>query len=203
MYWKYFLGLVGFVVLAVAVFIIFFKMPFSSKIKKINNEFINTNNAEKFIEENLKLFKSEKSKYNQALCCINISAGYCDMEDYEKAKITLLNAPYDALSGHNKTIYNINLAYIYFMLHENDKALEVAAKNRKAFSKLEGHPLLGGNIAAVNILSLIDQKEYKEARKLLQVARETWAVPRLEKDWDYLESKCNIRSKSLSRKRSK
>lgn len=188
---KYYIIASVILVAVVMVVNIRWQMRFVKKLKGIEKILIEEQNPDKFIEENEKLLQSIKSDYNKAIININLSAGYCDKGDYEKAKEILLSTPVKKLTGLNEIIYYMNLAYVYFRLEEGDIALETLEKHNKDFLRLKDHTPLGGSIASLRIFEYIAHDEIPKAKDLLISSKEKWDDKRFQSDWEFLETKLN------------
>ena len=73
----------------------------------------------------------------QAILQINLAAAYTEKKEYEKAK-SLLEAIDPArvrrMKGLHKAVYFANLAYLYFYLDEQGKALQIMEERKKLFA---------------------------------------------------------------------
>lgn len=191
MMWKYYIIISIFLIAAAMVINLIWQIKIIRKLKGLEKILVEENNADKFIEENEKLLQTLKSSYYRKCIKINLSAGYCDKGDYEAAKNTLLSISNTRLMGINKVVYNINLAYVYFKLEEDQKAISILEQYDKEFVRLENHVSLGGSIAVLKVLQLIAKNQTAEAQKLLNASKEKWTDNRTIRDWEYLQSKIN------------
>lgn len=201
MVWKYYI-IASIIILVGAMGInIIWQVNLMKKLKSFEKYLKEEGNPDKFIEENEKLLQTMKSDYNRTIIKINLSAGYCDKEEYETAKNILLSEPIKQVKGINKVIYYINLAYIYFRLEENQKALSILEQQKKEFSDFEKNLSLGGHITVLKIFQNIAENQLEEAQNLLTIAKDKWDDKRLLKDWEYLQTTINQRQHSLSEDR--
>ncbi|BCJ94236.1 hypothetical protein acsn021_18050 [Anaerocolumna cellulosilytica] len=189
--WRYYILVSGIILVGAVGINIIYQVKLMKKLKRFETILRDEENPDKFIEENESLLRRLKSEYNRALININLSAGYCDKGDFETAKNILLSIPLKHIKGINKVVYYMNLAYIYFRLEESQKALDILEQQKKAFSNLEKHPSLGGNIMSLRILKYIAQDQLADAQNLLITAKNQWTDKRLLKDWELLQSTIN------------
>ncbi|MFA9464678.1 MAG: hypothetical protein ACERKN_10360 [Velocimicrobium sp.] len=161
------------------------------KVKCLEKILKDEQNPDKFIEENEKLLQTLKSSYNRAMIKINLSVGYCEKGEYETAKDILLSIPSKSLKGIHGVIYFVNLAYVYFRIEENQKALNILELHNKDFLCFKTNSSLGGSIAILRIFQYIVTNQPLEAQNLLTVEKEKWADHHFLEDWEFLQIKIN------------
>jgi hypothetical protein len=190
--WKYYIITSVIILLGALIINITWQMKLMKRLKSLERILKDERNPDQFIEENKKILDGLKSEYNRNLIKINLSAGYCDKGDYDTAKNMLLSIKTKYLKGINEIVYYINLAYIYFRLEENQKALIILEQQNKNLVCFENNPHLGGLIAVLRINQYIIQGQLDEAHNLLDTARKKWTDNRLVDDWDILQNKVKL-----------
>lgn len=148
---------------------------------------------QEYIQTVEELRHQAKGRYLKNLFTINLSAGYCDANEYKKA-IELLESLENARLYHDlKLVYHINLCICYFYDGQTDKAIALYESSQKLFRWPLAAKLYGGNIVVLDVFALIEQGEFDRAKELLTTARGTWSDSRLQADFEYLEEKLTIR----------
>ena len=142
---------------------------FQKKIKALMPILYEDNNPDLFIEENEKLLATVKSPYNKAFLLLNISVGYSDKKDYQKAKDTLLQIPENGIKGINGVIYYIDLVYYNFKLMNMDEVISIMDKHQKEFKAFENHKIIGKHIRLNQVFYLKAKNQFEEADKLLSI----------------------------------
>ncbi len=179
------------VALAIGAYIINFiwQLSFLKKLMKISSLLYNDNNPDGYIEENEKLLKRVKSSYNRGRILMNISVGYCEKQDYRRAKEILLDIPEKHMKGIHKVLYYHNLCYYYFMLNENKQAAAIFSSNYALFQKYENNPSFGGCILVNRIHYHLSNGEIEQAKILREEAKKKYTDPKYQHDFEALDQK--------------
>lgn len=162
----------GVILLAIIINIICW-INFSKKLQALLKMYSEEKNPQKFIDENKKLLEKTKFRSYKAMLKLNISAGYCNLKEFIKAKETLLSFDKKDLPGINRTIYDMNLAFVYFSTEESEKALEILEKNYQKIKSLQNVEATGGTVDLLMVLKYVALEDYQEAREILEKALKT------------------------------
>ncbi len=133
------------------------------------------------------LLKRAKGRYLKNLLTLNLTAGYCDLKQYEQAIDILENLSKQKLRGQLKMVQQLNLCACYFYTKQNDRAIELYESSQKIFKPFRSLSIYGGNFAILDIFAAIERGEYAKAFNLLEYAQKTWKNPRLQDDYLYLK----------------
>lgn len=164
---------------------------FQNKIKALMPILVEQENPDLFIDENEKLLKTIKHPYNKALLLINISAGYSDKKEYEKAREALLSIPEKGIRGINGVIYYVDLVHYNFKLMNTAEAIVLMDKHKKEFEAFENHKIIGKHIKMNKVLYLRAKEQFEEADLLLKQLEEEETDKRFLKDLEELKKEIN------------
>lgn len=135
------------------------------------------------------LLRRARGKQLRNLLELNLSAGYCDLKQYDRAIALLEKLANERLSGVVKMVHRLNLCVCYFYTGQNAKAMEVYRDSQKDFAPFKKSPAYGGNLAVLEMLADMERGETEQAAALLKEARETWNYPRLQEDYRKIEAR--------------
>lgn len=166
---------------------ILWQKNFQKKVQALMPILYEENNPDLFIEENKKLLENMRSPYNKAFLLLNISVGYSDKRDYQKAKEILLQIPENAIRGLNGIIYYIDLVYYNFKLMNMDEVIAIMDKHEKEFKAFENHKTIGKHIKLNQIFYLRAKNELEEADKLISILEKESTDKRLLGDLEELK----------------
>ena len=134
------------------------------------------------------LLETAKGQSLRKILTMNLSAGYIDLKQFDKAIELLEGISEKGLAGSTvKTVYRLNLCTCYFQSAQGEKALELYNDSRKIFEPQRGGELYGGNIAILDMLAAIQSKEYAQAEQILNQARQTWSTLRFQEAFQEIE----------------
>ncbi len=134
------------------------------------------------------LLKTAKGQNLRNILMMNLSAGYIALKEFDKA-IELLEGLSDrGLVGTAvKTVCRLNLCTCYFQTGQGEKALMLYRDSQSIFEPQRKGGLYSGNIAILDILAAIQNKEYSQAGQLLDEARQRWEAPRFQEAFQEIE----------------
>ena len=90
--------------------------------------------------------------------------------------------------GQNlRNILMMNLCTCYFQTGQGEKALMLYRDSQSIFEPQRKGGLYSGNIAILDILAAIQNKEYSQAEQLLDEARQRWEAPRFQEAFQEIE----------------
>lgn len=185
-FWQYYLILSGIVLVGFTTFNIFYNLHYLKKMKAALPLY-KAGRTEDYIAEVESLRCRAKGRFANNMLTINLSAGYCKIEQYDKAAELLESLSNVKLSGEYKLVYCINLCLCYFYQKQTDRAIALYESSQRVFNPYRNSKSHGGNIAVLDIFAAIGMKDYVRAAKLLQEARSRWDDTRFLDDYRYLE----------------
>ena len=133
-----------------------------------------------------KLLASARGRGLRNLLQLNLSAGYCEQKQFDRAIGILEGLSGERLWGMMKTVRRLNLCLCYFYTRQGEKALALYSESREDFSRFREKPSLGGNLAVLDMFAAIESGRYDEAERLLEGAQKSWDNPRLQEDYQYI-----------------
>ena len=193
-FWQYYLVLSGILIIGSAAFNVSYNLHYLKKMKTAV-PLLEAGRAEEYIAEVESIRRRAKGRFANSMLTINLSAGYCKLEQYDKAAELLERLSNVKLSGVLKLVHCINLCYCYFYLKQTDRAMALYESSQRVLNSNRNPKQYGGNIAILDIFAAIAVKDYVRAAELLQTARSTWEDSRFEEDYRYLEEiLCQLQS---------
>lgn len=190
--WQYYLILSGIVLVGTVVFNLFYNFYYQKKMKAAL-QLYKAGRTEEYIAEVESMRCRAKGRFANNLLTINLSVGYCELKQYDKATELLESLSNVKLPGVFKLIHRINLCLCYFYQKQTDHAMTLYEDSQKIFDPYRNGKLYGGNIAILDIYAAISVKDYTRAAKLLRTAQSTWNDPHFLDDYRYLEENLHQR----------
>lgn len=135
------------------------------------------------------LTEGENSAALQQIKWINLSAAYCDKEEYQTAKDLILQVQLNKIGKMAHPVYWADLALIHFRLGETKEALDILEEQKETFAGLREDTHLGGTLALLAVFQQLALDHPREARSLLDELRPRWEKKRNKQEFDYLESR--------------
>lgn len=142
-----------------------------------------------YMEEVKDMLRSAKGRSLRNTLQINLSAGYCEMGQFDRAAEILEGLSGERLQGVMGMVYRLNLCVCYFYTSQNARAMELYHASGKLFGPYRKSRFYGGNIALLDMLAAIEEGRYRDAENMLADARKTWDFPRLQKDYRQIAEK--------------
>lgn len=177
----------GIFIIGAALFNILYVFRYQKKMKRVAG-LLEDGKTEEYIAEVKKLLQSAKGHELKNLFRLNLSAGYCDLKQFDKAIDILEELSGEKLRGELKMVNALNLCLCYFYTEQNERALELYDRSQKSFERARKSPYYGGNIAVLDMLAAVAEGRTEVAEKMLAEAAETWDNPRLQEDFKYIET---------------
>lgn len=174
------------VILGAVIFNLFYNLRYQKKMKDAAI-LLENGKAKEYIEAVEELLKNAKGRHLKNFLTVNLSAGYCDLKEYEKAIELLESLLSVRLNGVLKMVQRLNLCVCYFYSNQGEKGITLFESSQKDFKPFLKSKLYGGNIAVLDIFVAIEKGEFIRAKELLKSARNDWDNPRLQDDYQYLE----------------
>lgn len=133
------------------------------------------------------LLQKARGRHLKNVIRINLSAGYCDLKQFDKAIQILEGLSEEKLTGELKMIQRLNLCLCYFRTCQASRAVELYEASQKDFRSFRKLSFYGGNFAVLDMLIAIEKGQLEYAEKILETAKKTWNTPRLQNDYLYIE----------------
>ncbi|MCI8441312.1 MAG: hypothetical protein HFG27_02090 [Provencibacterium sp.] len=144
--------------------------------------------AQEYTEAVEKLLACARGRALQNLLRLNLSAGYCEQKQFDRALEILEGLSGERLFGIMKTVHCLNLCLCCFYTGQGEKALALYEAGKKDFARFRENSSLGGNLAVLEMLAAVEKGRYDEAEGLLEGAQKRWNNPRLQEDYRYMEA---------------
>lgn len=174
------------VILGAVIFNLFYNLRYQKNMKDAAM-LLENGKAKEYIEAVEELLKNAKGRHLKNFLTVNLSAGYCDLKEYEKAIELLESLLSVKLNGVLKMVHRLNLCVCYFYSNQGKKGITLYESSQKDFKPFLKSKIYGGNIAVLGVFSAIENREFIRAKELLKYAREEWDNPRLQDDYQYFE----------------
>ncbi len=152
--------------------------------KKIKNaiKLLEMCKPQEYVEIMEQLLQKAKGKGLKNLLRLNLTAGYCDLKEYEKALAVLEDMNHIPLKNDLALVHHLNLCICYFYTGQTEKAMALYQKPKESFSSYVKHPdAFRQHFLSLDILAAIAERDFEKADKLLNQAEETWHDLRSQK----------------------
>lgn len=191
--WNYYLAFAG-VVFACSVIALVgsigFNLIYNLRYQKKMNaaiQLLHAGRAEEYIAEIKPMLSRAKGRFAVSLLTINLSAGYINLKQYDKASELLERLSNTKLPDGFKVVHRINLCLCYFYQKQTERALALYEDSQALFRSYRNGKPYGGNIAILDIHAAIGMGDYARAAELFQTAKTTWKDPQFQDDYHYFE----------------
>ena len=181
--------LVSIAVVSIAIDLLWYR-AFNQQLKALRPILLEERDPDRYIQEISALLEGKKSPHLRGVLLINLSAAYCEKQEYDTAKALLLQIDPKKLSSVNRLIYWAVLAYVQFYLREDKQACTILNQHEKAFAKFAESPQLGGILAILDIFKKLYADDKAGAKARLEIARPKWENAHNKPDFDYLSRQC-------------
>ena len=182
------------VLIVVGVFL--YNYLYIRKHNKAMNQAINLLNegkTEEYMDRVSELERKVKGKALKNLMRLNLTAGYCDLKEYNKALEILENLKKEKLKGDVELVWRLNTCLCYFYTGRTNDAMQLYNESKSLFSSSKKKGLHVPNIAILDMLAMIEDGRKKEARQYLEFAKEKWPQMRLEEDYRMIDERLKAR----------
>ena len=166
-------------------------------IRKHNQEMsqainlLNEGKTEEYMVRVSELERKVKGKALKNLMRLNLTAGYCDLKEYEKALEILESLRKEKLKGDVELVWRLNTCLCYFYTGRTKEAMQLYNESKALFTSSKKKGLHVPNIAILDMFAMIEDGRKKEARQYLDFAREKWPQMRLEEDYRMIDALLN------------
>lgn len=210
--WNYYLTFAG-VVLACSVIVLVgsigFNLIYNFRYQKKMNaaiQLLHAGHTEEYIEKMESMLSLAKSRFAVNLLTINLSAGYINLKQYDKAAQLLEPLSKVKLLAPFKVVHRINLCLCYFYQKQTERAMALYEDSQTLFRSHQSRKLYGGNIAILDIHAAISKEDYTQAEELLHTAQTAWDDPLFLEDYHQLEQilcQCKKEQKTISKQKTR
>jgi len=142
------------------------------------------------------LLRSAKGRQLKNLLRLNLSAGYCDKKEFQKAIELLEQLETERLPRTARMVQRLNLCICYFSAGQGGRALELCDASDRLFAPYRGGAAYGKNLAVLDMLADLQRGDYDKVRRLLETARKAWDDPRLAEYYDFIEKQLTEKAES-------
>lgn len=184
--------IVAIVIVIVAVlFNILYNQYYFNKVRDLSEQLLEEK-PQAYIEGIQTLLKTAKGRYLRNTLRLNLTAGYIEQKRFEEA-IQIL----EGLSDKQRkgaivnVVYCINLFTCYFETNQYEKATALYQANAQLLQKFRNGKSYGANIAILDILTAVIKEQYREAKDLLEKAKQTYDTPQFQKAFQEISHKLN------------
>lgn len=175
------------VVLGAVLVNVLYNISYQRKMKKLI-PLLEEQKPREYVAGVERLLETAKGENLRKILNMNLAAGYIDLKQFDKAAELLEGISEKGLVGSTvKTVYRLNLCTCYFQSARGEEALELYHDSQKIFEPQRSGKLYGGNITILDMLAAIQSKEYAQAERLLDQARQTWSAPRFQEAFREIE----------------
>lgn len=171
---------------------------FNQRLRALQPILLEERDPDRYIQEISALLEGKKSPQLRGALLINLSAAYCEKQEYDTAKALLLQIDPKKLAGLNRLVFWANLAYVHFYLRDDAQACAILAQQERVFLKFSDHPDLGSLLAILLIFKKLAEGDKAAAKALLEQARPRWENGYNAADFDYLAQLCQAPLKASS-----
>lgn len=134
------------------------------------------------------MLRTAKGKQLKNALRLNLSAGYCEQKQFDRAIRLLEELSQERLWGTVKMVHRLNLCACYFYTSQGEQAIRLYSESQKEFEPFRKSAAYGGNLAVIDMLAAIERKQYDLAEEMLRQAKAAYDRPRLQDDYRYIEN---------------
>lgn len=160
---------------------------YQRKMKKLVR-LLDEGRADEYVAGVEGLLQTAKGRALRNILRLNLAAGYLEAGQPDRALPILEELSGQRLRGRGvKLCHRLNLCTAYFYTGQYDRAMALYRASQALFAPCRNSPAYGGNVAVVDILALVQDGQYDQARQKLDAARQAWTGTRLEDAFQELE----------------
>lgn len=185
-FWWFYVVLSGITIVGISAFNVAYNLYYQKKMKTAL-QLLKAGQVESYIAEVESMRSRAKGRFANNMLTINLSAGYCNLKQYDKAAELLERLSDVKLPGVYRLIHRINLCNCYFYRKQADRVISLYESSGEIFAPYRNNKLYGGHIALMDIFAAVSRKDAARAAELLQTARSTWDDSQFLEDYRYLE----------------
>ncbi len=171
------------IVLSVVLINLCYNFIYFNKIKRIA-KLLSEEKPWEYVDEIEKLLKTAKGENLKNILELNLAAGYIETKQFDMAISILGKLSHKRLRGSSaNVVHKINLCLSYFETEQYEKTITVYNENQGLFQKYRHHKIYGGNIAILDVIVAIINKQYNQAEELIDIAKKKFDDVRLQKSF--------------------
>ena len=164
-----------------------YNIRYQRRMKKLAAR-LETGRTEDYLAGVEELLSRAKGRNLRNILRLNLAAGYLEAGQPDRALPILEELSGQRLRGRGvKLCHRLNLCTAYFYTGQYDRAMALYRASQALFAPCRNSPAYGGNVAVVDILALVQDGQYDQARQKLDAARQAWTGTRLEDAFQELE----------------
>ncbi|MDO5026904.1 MAG: hypothetical protein Q4E50_03625 [Tissierellia bacterium] len=182
-YWKIGLGFLISVIVINSLYLLYYL----NKAKKLLDLY-NKKDFRNFIDEHEKIIKKVKSRILKDQFSVNLSAGYIENGELEKARDLLEDMDFNCIKDEKiSLVYAINLCVVYFELQDYKRFKEYYDGHQDLFKKFKDDKNYKKNIYELEIMyTIVVDRTYKKAEEMIEEAKQKWSDQKSQKDFNDL-----------------
>lgn len=170
-----------FIILGVVLINLFYNMYYMKKTQQYAR-LLQAGKPQEYIAGMEGLLKTAKGKNLRSILTLNLSAGYVELKQFDKAIAILEGLSAQDLKGSAiNVVHRINLCMSYFETEQYKKAIALYRESEPLLNKYRSGQSYGGYIALLDMLAAAYEKDYQRAEELRQKALQTYPDPRVQK----------------------
>ncbi|MBQ8590829.1 MAG: tetratricopeptide repeat protein [Firmicutes bacterium] len=183
---------IGAIVLMICVLlgVVIYTMNYKNKMIKAM-ALLNEGKATEYVEVVSAMEQKALGKSLKNILRLNLTAGYCDLKEYDKAVEILEKLKSEKLKGDVDLVCRLNTCLCYFYTGRTEEAMQLYNESKVLFVTAKNKGVHVPNIAILDMWAMIENGRKKEARQYLEFAREKWPQMRLEEDYRIIEEQLN------------
>ncbi|MBO5666263.1 MAG: hypothetical protein J6S45_02335, partial [Firmicutes bacterium] len=145
--------------------------------------------AEEYIEIVEGLLRNAKTTQMKNLLRLNLTAGYCDLKEYDQAIAILDHLGREPLNKEMDLVRRLNLCACYFYNGQTEEAVALYEENRDLFEETKQKGKHQINLILLDMFMKLEQGEYDEVEEILKETKKHWEGPRLEEDFRLIQAR--------------
>ncbi len=185
-FWRYYIYFaIGVVFLAIVVNSIYFAR-YTGRLRSLAS-LLEQGKTRQFVAEIEPMVTTVKNRYLKNLLTVNLSAGYYDLKQYDRAVLLLKDIAGERLPANVKIVYDINMFVNLFFGGKTEEATDYYTAHKATFDRFADGESYGGNIAVIETCMALQNGDKETATDILQGAKRRFNNPRLAKSFAELE----------------
>ncbi len=145
---------------------------FLKKLESLGTILTVEKNPDKYIDANKQLLDEKISPRLKAIIMSNIAMGYCEKNDFESARKTLISIDTKRLYKKFERIYFLELAYVNFFLEDYEKGLHIVKANEEKINELRNDSTFEPFVNVIYVFKYIAEKDFVKANELLFITEQ-------------------------------
>lgn len=168
------------------------------KIRCLAEEYLKKD-PQKYIDGMEVLLKTAKGKVLRNILFLDLTTGYMEKQDYEKAIVMLEELADRQLKGAAIWLFHCyKLFFCFFQTQQYEKANSLYNENQKLIEKFRHHKNHGAYVAILDVLSAMIHENYQKAEEILESAKKTYEETSFQEIFQVIANTLDeIKSKSM------